>query len=86
MQYSTDCVVKCCEDLHRKLGIGLHFLNQWAPEIYLVNDSLKNFVPYIKQAVERMNKFKGSTGIHICGHTRIAGKKLLAQESVDFGR
>ena len=22
LQYSTDCVVKCCEDLHRKLGIG----------------------------------------------------------------
>ena len=35
------------------------------------------FVPYIKQAVERMNKFQGSTGIHICGHTRDRWEEVI---------
>ena len=34
-------------------------------------------IEYIKQAVERMNKFQGSTGIHICGHTRDRWEEVI---------
>ena len=71
LQYSTDCVVKCCEDLHRKLEIGFTLSEPMGSRDLLSKRQFKEFfVPYIKQAVERMNKFQGSTGIHICGHTR----------------
>jgi uroporphyrinogen decarboxylase len=38
------------------------------------------FVPYLEQAVRRMNEYQGATGIHICGHT-----KDRWQEVVDAG-
>lgn len=78
MQYSTDCVVKCCEDLHRKLGIGFTLSEPMGSRDLLSKRQFKEFfVPYIKQAVERMNKFQGSTGIHICGHTRDRWEEVI---------
>ena len=78
LQYSTDCVVKCCEDLHRKLGIGFTLSEPMGSRDLLSKRQFKEFfVPYIKQAVERMNKFQGSTGIHICGHTRDRWEEVI---------
>ena len=78
LQYSTDCVVKCCEDLHRKLEIGFTLSEPMGSRDLLSKRQFKEFfVPYIKQAVERMNKFQGSTGIHICGHTRDRWEEVI---------
>lgn len=71
MQYSTDCVVKCCKDMHAKLGIGFMLSEPIASRNLLSKRQFNEFfLPYLKQAVERMNEFQGSTGIHICGNTR----------------
>lgn len=71
LQYSTDCVVKCCEDLNKKLGIKFMLSEPMVSGNLISKRQFKEFVvPYITQAVERMNKFQGATGIHICGKTR----------------
>ena len=87
LQYSTDCVVKCCEDLHRKLGIGFTLSEPMGSRDLLSKRQFKEFfVPYIKQAVVAYEQISGLdcefTYVDMPG---IAGKKLLAQESVDFG-
>lgn len=86
MQYSTDCVVKCCEDLHRKLGIGFTLSEPMGSRDLLSKRQFKEFfVPYIKQAVERMNKFQGQLEFIYVDIPGICWEEVLAQESVDFG-
>lgn len=71
MQYATDSVVKCCEDMNRILGIKFMLSEPIASRELLSKKQFREFfLPYLKQAVERMNKFQGGTGIHICGRTR----------------
>lgn len=81
LQFATDCIVKCCEDLNRRLGI------KFALSEPMVSGNLLSkrqfcefFLPYLRQTVERMNRYQGSTGIHICGNT-----KDRWQEVVDAG-
>ena len=70
LQYTTDCVVKCCQDLNRKLGIKFTLSEPMVSKNLLSKRQfMEFFIPYLKQSVERMNQFQGSTGIHICGST-----------------
>lgn len=81
LQYSTDCIVKCCGDLNQKLGIGFMLSEPMASRNLLSKKQFNEFfVPYLEQAVKRMNKFQGATSIHICGNT-----KDRWQEVVDAG-
>lgn len=71
LQYSTDCVVKCCKDLNRKLGIKFTLSEPMGSRDLLSKKQFQEFfVPYLEQAVRRMNEFQGATGVHICGHTK----------------
>ncbi len=71
MQYATDCVVKCCKDMNEILGIRFLLSEPIASRELLSKKQFKEFfLPYLKQAVERMNEFQGGTGIHICGRTK----------------
>lgn len=71
LQYSTDCVVKCCQDLNRILGIKFMLSEPMVSRNLLSKKQFcEFFLPYLKQSVERMNQFQGSTGIHICGTTK----------------
>ena len=71
MQYSTDNVVECCRQMNQKLGIKFMLSEPIASKDLISKKQFDEFfLPYLKQAVERMNEFQGATGIHICGHTR----------------
>ena len=71
MQVATDCVVQCCNDMHKRLGIRFMLSEPMASRNLLSRKHADEFFfPYLKQAVERMNEFQGSTGIHICGSTK----------------
>ncbi len=71
LQYSTDCIVKCCADLNKKLGLKFTLSEPMGSKDLLSKRQFQEFfLPYLKQSVERMNKFQGATGIHICGHTK----------------
>ena len=68
---ALDCVVQCCEDFNKKLGIKFTLSEPMASRNLLSKRQTQEFFfPYLKQAVERLNKFQGSTGVHICGSTR----------------
>lgn len=71
LQYSTDCIVKCCADLNRKLGIRFTLSEPMGSKDLLSKRQFKEFfLPYLRQSVERLNEFQGATGVHICGHTK----------------
>ena len=71
LQYSTDCIVECCRDLNRRLGIKFTLSEPMGSRDLLSKKQFREFFqPYLIQCVERMNEFQGSTGIHICGHTK----------------
>lgn len=71
LQYTTDVIVKCCEDLNKRLGIKFMLSEPIVSGDLLSKRQFKEYAqPYIAQAVERMNKFQGATSIHICGKTR----------------
>lgn len=71
MQFTTDNVVKCCKDMNERLGIKFSLSEPLASKNLLSKRQFKEFfLPYLEQAVERMNEFQGGTGIHICGQTR----------------
>lgn len=70
MQYSTDCVVKCCKDLNKKLGIKFSLSEPMGSKDLIGRKQFQEFfLPYLEQTVARMNEFQGTTGIHICGKT-----------------
>lgn len=70
LQYTTDCVVKCCKDLNQKLGIKFSLSEPMGTKDLLSKKQFREFfIPYLEQAVRRMNEFQGKTAIHICGHT-----------------
>lgn len=70
LQYSTDCIIKCCHDLYKKLGIKFMLSEPMVSKNLLSKKQFcEFFLPYLKQAAKRMNCFQGSTGIHICGTT-----------------
>lgn len=70
LQYTTDVIVKCCEDMNKRLGIKFMLSEPIVSGDLISKKQFKEFAqPYITQAVERMNKFQGTTGIHICGKT-----------------
>lgn len=71
LQYTTDVIVKCCEDMYNRLGIKFMLSEPIVSGDLISKRQFKEFAqPYIAQAVERMNQFQGSTSIHICGKTR----------------
>ena len=81
LQYSTDCIVKCCKDMNQKLGIKFMLSEPMASRNLLSKKQFREFfLPYLKQAVQRMNEFQQGTSIHICGNT-----KDRWQEVVDAG-
>ena len=81
LQYSTDCVVKCCKDLHDILGIGFMLSEPMGAKNMIGKRQFNEFfLPYLRQAVKRMNEFQGKTSLHICGKTRDRW-----QEVVDSG-
>lgn len=70
LQYSTDCIVQCCKDLHQKLGISFGLSEPMGTKDLLSKKQFQEFfIPYVAQTVERLNEFQGKTSIHICGHT-----------------
>lgn len=78
LQYTTDCVVKCCQDLNRILGIKFTLSEPMVSRNLLSKKQFcEFFLPYLKQSVERMNQFQGSTGIHICGTTNDRWKEVV---------
>lgn len=71
LQYSTDCIVQCCMDLNRKLGIKFMLSEPIASRDLLSKKQFNTFfLPYLKQAVHRLNAFQGATSLHICGRTK----------------
>lgn len=71
LQYCTDCIVSLCRDLHDRLGIGFMLSEPMgSKDLISLRQFREFFIPYISQAVQRMNGFQGNTSIHICGHTR----------------
>ena len=81
LQFSTDCIVKCCKDMNQKLGIKFMLSEPMASRNLLSKKQFQEFfLPYLKQAVQRMNEFQQGTSIHICGNT-----KDRWQEVVDAG-
>lgn len=78
LKYSTDCIVKCCRDLNRRLGIGFALSEPMAARNLLSKKQFNEFfLPYLKQTVKRLNEFQGSTSIHICGNTRDRWKEVV---------
>lgn len=78
LQYSTDCVVKCCKDMNRKLGIKFMLSEPMVARNLLSKKQFNEFfLPYLKQAVKRMNEFQGATSIHICGNTKDRWKEVV---------
>ena len=70
LQLTTDCVVECCRDLNRILGIKFMLSEPMGTkDLISKRQFLRFFKPYLDQAVKRMNEFQGSTSIHICGRT-----------------
>ena len=81
LQFSTDCIVTCCKDINRKLGIGFMLSEPMAARNLLSKKQFNEFfLPYLRQTVERLNEFQSGTAIHICGNTRDRW-----QEVVDAG-
>ncbi len=71
LQYSTDCIVKCCRDLNRKLGIGFGLSEPMAARNLLSKKQFNEFfLPYLRQTIERLREFQGAPSIHICGNTK----------------
>ncbi|MBQ7896201.1 MAG: uroporphyrinogen decarboxylase family protein [Oscillospiraceae bacterium] len=70
LQYTTDCVVQCCKDLNKKLGIKFTLSEPMGSRNLISKKQFEEFfIPYIKQTIIRLNEFQGATGIHICGQT-----------------
>lgn len=81
LQFCTDCVVQCCEDMNRRLGIKFALSEPMVSRNLLSKKQFcEFFLPYLEQTIARMNRFQGATGIHICGNTRDRW-----QEVVDAG-
>lgn len=77
LQYSTDCIVNCCRDLNQKLDIKFMLSEPVASRNLLSRKQFQEFfVPYLRQAVKRMNEFQGTTGIHMCGNTKDRWKEV----------
>lgn len=71
LQYSTDCIVQCCMDLNRKLGIKFMLSEPIASRDLLSKKQFHTFfLPYLEQTVRRLNTFQGATSLHICGRTK----------------
>lgn len=71
LQYSTDCVVECCKELHEILGISFMLSEPMGSKNMIGKRQFDEFfLPYLTQAVKRMNQFQGKTALHICGKTR----------------
>ncbi len=78
MQRATDCVVQCCRDMNQRLGIKFMLSEPMASRNLLSKRQADEFFfPYLRQAVDRMNQFQGSTGIHICGSTKDRWKEVV---------
>ncbi len=71
LQYTTDCIVKCCKDMNEILGIGFMLSEPMVSKNLLSKRQFEQFfIPYLKQCVERMSEFQKAPSIHICGSTR----------------
>ena len=71
LQYSTDCIVELCRDLNKRLGIKFMLSEPMgAKDLISKRQFNEFFLPYLRQAVERMNEYQGSTPIHMCGRTK----------------
>lgn len=71
LQYTTECVVACCHDLHEILGISFSLSEPIASRDLLSKKQFEEFfLPYLKQCVERFGRFQGAVSIHVCGNTR----------------
>lgn len=78
LQYSTDCIVELCRDLNRRLGIKFMLSEPMGAKNLISKRQFKEFfVPYLNQAVERMNEYQGSTSIHMCGNTRDRWQEII---------
>ena len=78
LQYSTDCIVELCRDLNKRLGIRFMLSEPMGSKDLISKRQFDEFfVPYLKQAVERMNEYQGSTPIHMCGSTRDRWKEIM---------
>lgn len=78
LQYCTDCVVQCCKDLNRKLGIKFTLSEPMGSRNLISKAQFTEFfTPYIEQTVKRMNEFQGATAIHICGKTRDRWEEIV---------
>ncbi len=71
LQYSTDVIVELCRDLNRRLGIRFMLSEPMGAKNLISKKQFREFfLPYLDQAVKRMNEYQGSTSIHMCGNTR----------------
>ena len=71
LRYSTDCVISCARDLHKRLGISISLSEPMASANIISKKQFRTLVlHYLSETVEEMNRFQGGTGIHICGKTK----------------
>ena len=71
LQYSTDVIVELCRDLNKRLGIKFMLSEPMGAKNLISKKQFREFfLPYLDQAVRRMNEYQGSTSIHMCGNTR----------------
>ena len=85
MQFCTDVIVDCCSKINKKTGVHFSISEPIAAKELLSQSQFDEFiVPYLAQLVKRMNQFQGSTGLHICGHTKERWKQIVGTGISDF--
>lgn len=78
MEYSTECVIACAKGLHDKLGISCSLSEPMASGSLISLKQFKRWMePYLKRTVAELNKFQGSTSLHICGKTRDRWQNII---------
>ena len=78
LQYSTDVIVELCRDLNRRLGIKFMLSEPMGAKNLISKRQFNEFfLPYLEQAVRRMNEYQGATSIHMCGSTRDRWQEII---------
>lgn len=71
LRYSTDCVIQCARDVHRKLGINLGLAEPMASREICGMKQFREFaLPYLKETVDAFQTFQSSPELHVCGRSR----------------
>lgn len=78
LRFCNDCIVDLCGKLNKKLGIKFMIADPIASKNILSKKQFTEFFdPYLKDIVNRLNAFQGSTSLHICGDTEDRWEEIV---------